>query len=69
MGDCVIDLTKSLSGGVEDAFLPPPPAAPRAGSLRTQAFLGVSRYEQVIDRVEVNLSAASNSVVVKIACA
>src|SRR5260370_41689259 len=30
MGDCVIDLTKSLNAGVADAFvrLPPPPPAP-----------------------------------------
>src|SRR5258708_14490328 len=41
MGDCVIDFTKSLNGGVADAFFPPPPPAPPAGSLRTPAFLGV----------------------------
>src|SRR5258708_19029784 len=41
MGDCVIDLTKSLNGGVADAFFPPPPATPRTGVLRTPAVLGV----------------------------
>src|SRR5258708_24730066 len=41
MGDCVIDLTKSLNGGVADAFFPPPPPPPRARSLRTRAVLCV----------------------------
>src|SRR5260370_23147756 len=41
MGDCVIDLTKSLNGGVADAFFPPPPPPPPAGPFRTPAVFGV----------------------------
>src|SRR5260221_12765475 len=36
MGDCVIDLTKSLNGGLAGGFFPPPPTALSAGSLRTR---------------------------------
>jgi hypothetical protein len=46
MGDYFIDLTKSLNGGVTDAFLPPPPAAPLGRVVADPGvFWASGRYE------------------------
>jgi hypothetical protein len=68
MGDCVIDLTEFLNGGVTDAFFPPPPPRLGPGCCGPGRFWALGRYEQVIDRVDercqINRRARSNDLAV-----
>src|SRR5258708_1642438 len=51
MGDCLINLTVSLNGGVADAFFPPPPPRLRPGRWPPRRLWASRPYQQSIDRV------------------